>query len=404
MSKINELIQTLCPDGVEYKKLGEVGCVRMCKRIMKDQTSSTGDVPFYKIGTFGGTANAYITQELFDEYSSRYNYPKKGNILISAAGTIGRTVVFDGKPSYFQDSNIVWLEHDGTQVTDEYLKYIYSTSPWYVADGGTISRLYNNNILNAVIPVPPLPVQEEIVRILDEYTDLEAELEAKLSEEIELKQKQYEFYMEMLLTFNDDVKQKPLSAVAQFFNGDRGKNYPNANDIVEVGVPFVNAGDVDGVVDTVNCKKITREKYDSLGGAKLKQYDILYCLRGSTGKNGIYQDDKGTVASSLVAIRVSGDKANYKYVYYLLNSRMERVQRFRADTGAAQPNLSAQNVKGYMFPFPSLTEQERIVKTLDKYDTYTRDMISTLNTELESRKKQYAYYRDQLLTFKRKEV
>lgn len=198
MSKIEDLIKQYCPDGVEYKKLREVGCVRMCKRIMKDQTSSTGDVPFYKIGTFGGTANAYITQELFDEYSSRYNYPKKGNVLISAAGTIGRTVVFDGKPSYFQDSNIVWLEHDGTQVTDEYLKYIYSTSPWYVADGGTISRLYNDNILNAVIPVPPRPVQDEIVRILDKFTELEKELE----KELELRRKQYEFYRDKLLTFD----------------------------------------------------------------------------------------------------------------------------------------------------------------------------------------------------------
>ena len=188
-------------DDVEYKKLGEVGCVRMCKRIMKDQTSSTGDIPFYKIGTFGGTANAYITQELFDEYSSRYNYPKKGNVLISASGTIGRTVVFDGKPSYFQDSNIVWLEHDGTQVTDEYLKYIYSTSPWYVADGGTISRLYNDNILNAIIPVPSIPEQERIVKILDKYDTYTRDMISTLNTELESRKKQYAYYRDQLLTF-----------------------------------------------------------------------------------------------------------------------------------------------------------------------------------------------------------
>ena len=185
-------------DDVEYKKLGDVGCVRMCKRIMKDQTSSTGDVPFYKIGTFGGTANAYITQELFDEYSSRYNYPKKGNVLISAAGTIGRTVVFNDKPSYFQDSNIVWLEHDGTQVTDEYLKYIYSTSPWYVADGGTISRLYNDNILNAIIPVPSITEQERIVKILDKFDTLTTSLTSGLPAEIKLRKQQYEYYRDYL--------------------------------------------------------------------------------------------------------------------------------------------------------------------------------------------------------------
>ena len=99
-------------EDVEWKKLGEIGKVCMCKRIMKDQTSSSGDIPFFKIGTFGGNADAYIPQELYEEYKRKYSYPNKGDILISAAGTIGRTVVFDGSPSYFQDSNIVWLKHN----------------------------------------------------------------------------------------------------------------------------------------------------------------------------------------------------------------------------------------------------------------------------------------------------
>ena len=91
------------------KKLGEVGDICMCKRIMKDQTSEKGDIPFFKIGTFGGKADAYISRELFEDYKEKYSYPKKGEILISAAGTIGRTVVFNGEDAYFQDSNIVWI-------------------------------------------------------------------------------------------------------------------------------------------------------------------------------------------------------------------------------------------------------------------------------------------------------
>ena len=105
-------------------KLKEIGKVCMCKRIMKDQTSSVGDVPFYKIGTFGKNADAYITKELFEEYSNKYSYPKKGDILISCSGTIGRTVVFDGKPSYYQDSNIVWIDNDEKIVTNQYLNYL----------------------------------------------------------------------------------------------------------------------------------------------------------------------------------------------------------------------------------------------------------------------------------------
>ena len=186
---------------VEWKKLGEIGKVCMCKRILKDQTSSTGDIPFFKIGTFGGSADAYISKELFEEYVKKYSYPKKGDILISAAGTIGRTVVFDGTPSYFQDSNIVWLKHDESVVLNSYLRYIYSLNPWAISTGGTIARLYNDNILNAVIPVPSLEEQQKIVDILDRFSTLTTDIIAGLPAEIEARRKQYEYYRDQLLTF-----------------------------------------------------------------------------------------------------------------------------------------------------------------------------------------------------------
>ena len=186
---------------VEWKKLGEIGKVCMCKRILKDQTSSTGDIPFFKIGTFGGSADAYISKELFEEYVKKYSYPKKGDILISAAGTIGRTVVFDGTPSYFQDSNIVWLKHDESVVLNSYLRYIYSLNPWAISTGGTIARLYNDNILNAVIPVPSLEEQQKIVDILDRFDTLTTDITAGLPAEIEARRKQYEYYRDQLLTF-----------------------------------------------------------------------------------------------------------------------------------------------------------------------------------------------------------
>ena len=187
---------------MQWKKLGEVGKVCMCKRILKEQTSLSGDVPFFKIGTFGGKADAYISQELFETYKAKYSYPKKGDILISAAGTIGRTVVFDGCPSYFQDSNIVWLKHDESVVLNSYLKYCYSLNPWAVSTGGTIARLYNDNILNAIIPIPPLSVQQRIVDILDRFDTLVNDLSQGLPAEIEARQQQYEYYRDRLLTFN----------------------------------------------------------------------------------------------------------------------------------------------------------------------------------------------------------
>ncbi|HFI0186099.1 TPA: restriction endonuclease subunit S, partial [Streptococcus suis] len=100
-------------DAWELRKLGELGTVAMCRRIFKEQTSEIGEIPFYKIGTFGGIPDAFISKELFEEYRNKYSYPTKGDILISASGSIGRTVEFLGKDEYFQDSNIVWLKHDG---------------------------------------------------------------------------------------------------------------------------------------------------------------------------------------------------------------------------------------------------------------------------------------------------
>ena len=186
---------------VEWKTLGDIGKVSMCKRILKNQTSDDGEIPFYKIGTFGKVATSFISRELFEEYKLRFSYPKLGEILISASGTIGRAVVFNGEDSYFQDSNIVWLEHDESQVLNRYLYYFYQMNPWKVSDGGTISRLYNGNIEKTTIPVPSLEIQSRIVQVLDNFDTVCNDLNIGLPKEIELRQKQYEYFREKLLTF-----------------------------------------------------------------------------------------------------------------------------------------------------------------------------------------------------------
>lgn len=181
--------------------LGEIGEVSMCKRIMKAQTSSIGEVPFYKIGTFGKEPDAFITKELFLKYKNMYSYPKKGDLLISASGTIGRVVVFDGEPSYFQDSNIVWIDNDETKVLNKFLYYCYKLYPWRVSNGGTISRLYNDDIKKTKILIPSLKEQEQIVDILDRFDKLCNDITEGLPAEIDARQKQYEYYRDKLLTF-----------------------------------------------------------------------------------------------------------------------------------------------------------------------------------------------------------
>lgn len=153
-------------------------------------------------------ADAFISRQLFEEYKEKYSFPKKGTILISASGTIGRTVVYDGEPAYYQDSNIIWLEHDESKILNSYLYYCYQLNPWRIAEGGTISRLYNDSVHKTKIPVPyskdkekSLKAQQRIVDILDRFDTLCNDISTGLPAEIDKRQKQYEYYRDKLLTF-----------------------------------------------------------------------------------------------------------------------------------------------------------------------------------------------------------
>lgn len=150
-------------------KLGDIGTVLMNKRIFKSQTSEIGDVPFYKIGTFGSEPNSYISRELFEEYKTKYPYPKKGDLLISAAGSIGKVVEYIGEDEYFQDSNIVWLDHDETLI-NSFLKQFYLSVRWGGLEGSTIKRLYNKDILETPINLPSI---KEQIKIGDYFQNLD---------------------------------------------------------------------------------------------------------------------------------------------------------------------------------------------------------------------------------------
>ena len=167
------------PEDWTPMQLKDLGYIQMCRRIFQSQTKAYGAIPFYKISTFGGKADAYISQELYEQYKALYPYPEKGDVLISAAGTVGKTVIFDGRDSYFQDSNIVWLKVDKNAIDRKFLWWFYRSYPWEALEGTTIQRLYNSIILKTEIHLPDKPEQEEIARTLsqfDTYIDDLAEL------------------------------------------------------------------------------------------------------------------------------------------------------------------------------------------------------------------------------------
>ena len=183
--------------------------------------------------------------------------------------------------------------------------------------------------------------------------------------------------------FTDEWEQHKLEEIAEFYNGDRGPNYPKPSEIVEQGVPFINAGDlINGHIDYRNCKHITSDKFNQLNGAKLKINDIVYCLRGTIGKNGLVNSDaNATIASSLVCIRPV--KLRPLFLFQILNSSIEERQRKMVDEGAAQPNISATNLKKFLIPVPNDNEQEKIGEVFSKLNhliTLQQHKLDQLNT------------------------
>lgn len=236
-------------------------------------------------------------------------------------------------------------------------------------EGGVRLYFYYDKLCMGTIALPNLTEQHKIGAYLDKLDDLitlhQRECEKLLCFKKSMLEKMFpkngEKYPEIRFScFTDSWEQRKLGEFSEMFNGDRGINYPKDSDMVPEGIPFINAGDLqNGQVNLKGCNKISREKFNQLGGAKIQRGDILYCLRGTLGKNAFVDNfDEGTVASSLVDIRPKNIDGTF--LFTILNSDIEYRQRTLNDEGAAQPNLSAKNLADFDIPVPSLEEQEEI--------------------------------------------
>lgn len=243
------------------------------------------------------------------------------------------------------------------------------------------------------IPVPKYEEQQAIADFLDKECAQIDSIAADLEKQIELLQQ----YKKSLITeavtkgLDKSVPMKdsgvewlgkipehwdvePIKYRVTFHNGDRGENYPSKSELQSEGISFINAGHLEGDgLNMDNMDYISEEKYRIMGGVKLRSGDILYCLRGSVGKNAIVDMNQGTVASSLVAIR--SVRISAKYLYYCLNSHIEEVQRYLWDNGTAQPNLSADNLGKYKICIPPVEEQMTIVEYLNNICSQVDNLI-----------------------------
>ena len=410
--------------------LGDIGPICMCKRILKSQTNTVEGVPFYKIGTFGKKADAYISKETFDEYRSKYSFPKKGDVLISAAGTIGRTVVYDGKPAYFQDSNIVWIDNNESVVLNSYLRYCYELKPWKVSSGGTIQRLYNDNIAKAIITVPPLDVQNRIVNVLDNFEKICSDLNIGLPAEIEARQKQYEYYRDKLLTFAETgntilsraeqsraeqsraEQSRALIKLLQYVFGyavvslqdvvknscSGGTPKKGVSEYYEDGnIPWLRTQEV---VFRDICKTecfITESAVKNSAAKWIPENCVIVAISGATAGRSAINKIPLTTNQHCLNLEVDPEMALYRYVYYCICAKQEELL---AKKEGARGDLNSTRILSLQIDLPSIEKQKRIVSILDRFDAICNDLTSGLPAEIEARQKQYEYYRDMLLSFK----
>ena len=168
----------------EKELLGTTCNVLMCKRILASQTNSEYGVPFYKIGTIGSVPDAYISYELFEAYRAKYNYPRKGEVMITCAGTVGKAIIFDGNDSYYQDSNIVWIDNPANKFDNTFLYHFISRVDWSKLNTTTIVRIYNDDLRQLKISYPSLFEQRKIsifLNLLDERISTQIKIIEKLA-------------------------------------------------------------------------------------------------------------------------------------------------------------------------------------------------------------------------------
>lgn len=268
------------PEEWEDINLGKIAEIRMCKRIFTEQTNPSGDIPFFKIGTFGKTPDAFISCDLYREYKRKYSFPEKGDILLSAAGTLGKTVVYDGQDAYFQDSNIVWLQIDPRKVTNEYLYHCYQVIKWASPEGSTISRLYNGIIRNTRIPLPPTEAEQRaIATALSDMDALLDGLDRLIAKKRDLKQAT----MQQLLTGKTrlpgfDGEWQPLNmAKDSMLKARIGWQGLTTAEYLESGQYALVTGTdfFDGKIDWDGCHFVEKERYDQDRYIQVQINDVL---------------------------------------------------------------------------------------------------------------------------------
>ena len=381
MSGMNFLERLLDGVTVEWKPLGDVAEIKRGTSITKKDVTD-GEIPVIA----GGRTPAY-----FHNFSNREGQ----TIVIAGSGAYAGFVSWWEQPIFVSDAFTV-KPYDGLlpkyclhwlQGMQEQLHELKS--------GGGVPHVYPRDVAPLQIPIPPLKIQAEIVRILDTFTALTAELTAELSD----RKKQYNYYRDRLLTFGDEVPVMQLSqCCVSIADGDH-QAPPQTN----IGIPFITISNVSNSyqIDFTNTKFVSEAYYSELDDKrKARKNDILYTVVGSFGIPVFIDDNrKFTFQRHIAILRPNGNVILPKYLYHVLRSSDFLKQAYAVAVGAAQKTITLTALNRMKVPVPSLEEQARIIAILDKFDTLTHSISEGLPREIALRQKQYEYYRDLLLSF-----
>ena len=355
----------------EQHKLGDYGFVQMCRRIYKDQTSEVGDVPFFKIGTFGSQPDAFISRSLFQDYRKQYPFPSVGTTLISAAGSIGRTIIYQGEEAYFQDSNIVWLDNN-EKLNNVFLNSLYKKIDWKL-EGSTIKRLYNKDILNAEVCVPSTIEQCQVGSFFARLDSLITLHQRKLDALKKIKSALLEKMFPKdgsnipeirFAGYTEAWEQRKLGDLSKILGGFAwsSKEYTPRGEFLVITISNVTG---DYFIDDSIGNRINLEKESNY---ILASGDILVSLTGNVGRVSKMGPSKG-VLNQRVAKMIPSKKIEIEFLFQLMRDTKFELKMIESGQGAAQKNISNNNILSYFTNIPNISEQKRIGHTLKKIDS-----------------------------------
>ncbi|GAA9913369.1 hypothetical protein VN0823_00940 [Helicobacter pylori] len=314
---------------------------------MKHQTTRYGEIPFYKIGTFGNTADAFISKKLFLEYKTKYSFPKKGDILISASGTIGRAVIYDGKPAYFQDSNIVWIDNDETLVKNDFLFYLLSNFDFKnFTSGSIIPHIYFKDYKEKTIFLPPLNEQSAIANILSALDRYLYALDALiLKKEGVKKSLSFELLSQRkrLKGFNQAWQRVRLGDIANYLTSNL-----SVEQITQQGK--IKVYDVNNFIGYTDTTFISDKPYISI------------VKDGSVGRVRILPP-KTNILSTMGAL-IANHRTTTEFLFYLLSN----FDFKNFTSGSIIPHIYFKDYKEKTIFLPPLNEQSAIANILSALD------------------------------------